>query len=247
MMHGPNNMIGSIDFIRQSLTDRIVSFKTESSAKMWFKEKKSALFDQHMPVRMGILTLSFYILTNSLQRFAGVLSIHGGQPFLAKGAFGIVSTTACCLLSREIQELILPVRTYTPSMKLSQGEKGTQNLLRRASLSVGVFSLLEKKSFLTALPSSVLSIGVHAVRNGKVLSTNPVANERQRKMIQILGKRLGCHQCGRKQLFDVNKGFIADHMPPTKFAKQMNELWWRKALKLNVSLYLFSLFLVAYF
>ena len=241
MIYQRNTVIGSIDLVRQSLTNEIVSFKKELSVKMRFKEKKSALFDYHMPIRMGILTLSFYILTNSLQRFAGALSIHGGQPFLAKGTFGIVSTTACCLLSREIQELILPVTTHKPPIELPHSEKSTGNLLRKASLSVGVFSLLEKKAFLTALPSSVLSIGVHAVRNGKVLSTNPVANAKQRKMIQILGKRLGCHQCGRKQLFDLNKGFIADHMPPTKFAKQMNELWWRKALKLNVSSNSFSL------
>ena len=175
-----------------------------------------------------------------MQRFAGILSIHGGQPFLAKSTFGIVSTTVCCLLSRKIEELILPISTrkseLRPSRKSelrpSQFKEISDNVIRRGSLSVGVFALLEKKFFLTALPSSVLSIGVHAVRNGKVLSTNPAANQ---KLVQVLGKHLGCHQCGSKQFFDINKGFIADHMPPTKFAKEMNSIWWRKALKLNVS------------
>ena len=233
--HGRSVMINGMDSFRNSVTHQINSFKTKSSDKIRFKGEKSKVHDHQRIVRMGILTLSFYILTNSMQRFAGILSIHGGQPFLAKSTFGIVSTTVCCLLSRKIEELILPVSAHTSELRPFQLKEFSENVIRKASLSVGVFTLLEKKSFLTALPSSVLSIGVHAVRNGKVLSTNPVANEKQRKLIQVLGKRLGCHQCGRKQLFDINKGFIADHMPPTKFAKEMNSLWWRKALKLNVS------------
>ena len=54
-----------------------------------------------------------------------------------------------------------------------------------------------------------------------------------RKLIQSLGKRFGCHQCGSRQLFrgaDSGGIFIADHQPPTKMAKAMADAWWRKWL-----------------
>ena len=54
-----------------------------------------------------------------------------------------------------------------------------------------------------------------------------------RKLIQSLGKRYGCHQCGSRQVFrgaDSGGIFIADHQPPTKMAKAMADAWWRKWL-----------------
>ena len=49
--------------------------------------------------------------------------------------------------------------------------------------------------------------------------------------------RYGCHHCGSKQMFHVQKGFIADHMPPTKNANEANSKWWRKFFNFKVSKY----------
>jgi len=106
--------------------------------------------------------------------------------------------------------------------------------MKRILLGVGMYLLLERKGFKTALPSSILTTGVYAnFARGAVEATGPVATASQRFTIQRLGKLYGCHHCGNKQLFSVDK-FIADHMPPTKFVNEMNKKWWRKMLNINV-------------
>jgi hypothetical protein len=214
-----------------------------ASAKMnfvtkWPKILKADASNRLKFVRMGILTTSFYLLTNSIQRLAGVISIHSGKSPIATKTFGIASTAASCLLSREIQELLLP--TAGKGIKRSAFRLiNSDGRISRAFLGFGVFSFLEKKSFMTAIPSSVIALGVHArnipfLERGSVLSTNKVANQKQRKLIQVLGSRLGCHQCGSKQFFKRNRNFIADHMPPTHFVEKLNAVWWRKAFNIKV-------------
>ena len=183
-------------------------------------------------LRMGIITLSFFTITNTLQRLAGSLSIHSGRPYIATRVFGAASTAASCLLSLELQELI--VSQFENDKIPSIRKKET---LARVIPNLGAYYCLERRSFLTAIPSSVISIGVHAQQNfyaakGSVLSTNKVATKGQRKLVQIMGKSFGCHQCGSKQW---NKIFIADHMPPTHFMNEMNQVWWRKMFNIKVS------------
>lgn len=227
---------------RQLLRHSAESFVSKNFKEEWAKVSKTGVLDRLKLIRMGVLTLSFYILTNSVQRFAGMVSIHSGQNFLATRSFGLFSTTACCLLSREIQEHLLPVNKLKHlSDNLESPNKNAEDIMRRAYLGLGVFSLLEKKSFLTALPSSVIALGVHAQQSplfqkGAVLSTSKVATPTQRQMIQILGNRHGCHQCGSRQFFSAKKGFIADHMPPTNFVERLNDVWWRKKFNIKVSL-----------
>lgn len=210
-----------------------------TSIAEWPKIKKADVSNRLKLMRTGILTASFYLLTNSFQRLAGELSIHSGQSSIATKTFGIASIAASCLISREIQEIILPsgasrARMNTFNIINSEGK------ISQAFLGIGIFSLLEKKSFMTAIPSSVIALGVHAHNipffgKGSVLSTNKVANQKQRKLIQILGSRLGCHQCGSKQFFTKNRNFIADHMPPTHFIEKLNAVWWRKMFNVKAS------------
>jgi hypothetical protein len=206
---------------------------------------------------MGTLTASFYLITAAFQRAAGALTLHSGRPALFSTAVGMLSTTAACVLAREAQErvtgavrspLVATVPAPPPSLaswlwptSSSLSPKPSTTLrrgraddhvdaVRRALLSVGLFALLEQRSFLTALPSSVISLGVYAQRRnmlllaprGSVPATDDVATDKQRRMIQALGRRLGCHHCGSRQLFRGGPGeathalFIADHQPPTK-------------------------------
>lgn len=101
-----------------------------------------------------------------------------------------------------------------------------------------VFAVLERGAFRTTFPSSVIAPGVFAnslnTFTHSVLATGEAANEPQRRKIQVLGWRHGCHQCGSRQLLS-KETFIADHMPPTKFANEMNAKWWRRLLHITVS------------
>ena len=204
---------------------------------------------------VGVLTCSFYLLTNAFQRVAGVMSLHSGKPFLLTAATGFISTTASCILARDFHDtIVLPKLTGTKtstsfvfSLKTTSRQKD-EDMVQNALVGVSLFSLFERRNFLTALPSSVITLGAFAQRNmlvtrlgrGSVLSTDVAATEKQRRAIQTIGKRFGCHQCGSRQLFTSfgNIGistFIADHQPPTKMAKLMSDKWWRRTLRWPVT------------
>lgn len=91
--------------------------------------------------------------------------------------------------------------------------------------------------FRTVFPSSSITHGAYAntrsMMRSSIVSNSAVASDAQRKRIQALGRRFGCHQCGSRQVF-AKKGFIADHMPPTKRAEELSAVWWRKLLNLKV-------------
>jgi hypothetical protein len=181
---------------------------------------------------MGALTISFYLLSNTFQHFLGAFGLHSGRPLILNSAMGFLSTVACCSLSREIQEQIIP-----SCLKIRPDKQNIEDAISRLYLGVGLYSLLEQRSFLTALPSSVIAVGVYAKRRslmgipGSVLASDAVASGKERGAIQILGKRYGCHHCGSKQRFQLDgKGFIADHQPPTKTAKELEGKWLRSFL-----------------
>lgn len=206
---------------------------------------------------VGVLTCSFYLLTNAFQRVAGAMSLHSGKPFLLTAATGLISTTASCILARDFHDTaVMPKLTGTSasastswlSLAKPTSRQKDEDMVRNALVGVGLFSLFERRNFLTALPSSVITLGAFAQRNmlvsrlgrGSVLSTDVAATEKQRRAIQTIGKRFGCHQCGSRQLFtsSSNNGissFIADHQPPTKMAKLMGDKWWRRALRWPVT------------
>jgi hypothetical protein len=91
--------------------------------------------------------------------------------------------------------------------------------------------------FRTVFPSSSITLGAYAntrsMMRSSIISNSAIASEAQRKRIQAMGKRFGCHQCGSRQLLS-KKVFIADHMPPTKRAEQLSSVWWRKLLRIKV-------------
>ncbi len=208
---------------------------------------------------VGVLTCSFYLLTNAFQRAAGVVSLHSGKPFLLTAAAGLVSTTASCILAREFHDSIALPRLFGGTSSALKGNGGwlslpqtanqlraakDEDMVRNALVGVGMFSLFERRSFLTALPSSVITLGAYAQRNmlvtrygrGFVPATDVAATDKQRRMIQSIGQRFGCHQCGSRQMFTKGvSSFIADHQPPTKMALLWSDQGWRKALRWPVA------------
>ena len=213
--------------------DIVVSIKIPFMS--WLERERSKAQTSNLTMTtVQILTLSFYLLTNVSQRLAGTLSIHSGQPFLVKGTFGILSTTACFLLSGRTEDWKLSL--IEPSRSSSPSKQKLRSFSHRAIFNfLGIFLLMEQKSFLTALPSSLSSKGLHAVRSGKVLEIKPVEDEEQRETIRIYGKLFGCHQCGSKQFFENDEDFKVDKIPSTKIAEKINKSWWRKMFRMKVS------------
>ena len=165
--------------------------------------------------------------------------MHAGRSAPAVLATGLLSTicsqSIVQYVSLESRELGLYSTNRIKYKKNNNKQKEIKyEFIKRVFLGVGMYLLLERKGFRTALPSSILTTGVYAnFASGSVKASGPVATATQRFAIQRLGKFYGCHHCGNKQLFSVDK-FIADHMPPTKFVNEMNKKWWRKMLKINV-------------
>ena len=116
-------------------------------------------------------------------------------------------------------------------------EVSMKEVVRRSALGMSAYMVLEGGMFRTVFPSSSIELGAYAnTRNtlrSSIVSNSAIASESQRKRIQAMGRRFGCHQCGSRQIF-TKKVFIADHMPPTKRAEELSALWWRKILKLKV-------------
>jgi hypothetical protein len=204
----------------------------ETYKKQLHELNKMELISPIKLLRMGIITLSFFTITNSFQRLAGSFSIHSGRPFILTRVVGAVSTAASCLLSVELQELLVSSLEDDKLVSIRKKEA-----IDRVIPNLLAYYSLERRSYLTAIPSSVIAVGVHAQQNfyavrGSVVSTDKIATANQRKLVQLMGKKFGCHQCGRKYW---NKAFIADHMPPTHFVNEMNKVWWRKLLEKKVS------------
>lgn len=155
---------------------------------------------------VAVLTGSFYFSMNAFQRIAGRLAIHSGRPFLLASSFGILSVATSSAISIQINEslpYVIPEseKENFATFLLPPTLKADRNILsdKRIPISIFAYYVLEARYFLTGLPSSVISIGVHAnhgtfylfrrMFQGSVISTDATATEKQRKQIQQLGKR----------------------------------------------------------
>ena len=144
-----------------------------------------------------ILTSSFYIFTKLFQHLAGAMSIHSGRPLIAS-TFGLASVMTSALMTFEINEATSQIASKTfSSILFAENLKEEFDLDDRISSTVIAYSILERKSLRTAVPSSVISIGVHAKHGnflgmfrGSVLSSDITATSKERYKIQQLGKRL---------------------------------------------------------
>lgn len=208
-----------------------------------FTKQKQSEF-KNIGIDCSILTIGFWATSNLIQRVYGRFNINSGSIFAVKTFAGLFSTTFSLGLSHyflQRSEIFKP--KSPPSFIFNCNSKVHKNffedkvLIKQVLVGLLTFAALEQRSFVTMLPSSILVKGVYAksmfMDKFSVASTSPIATEAQRTKIQRLGKLIGCHHCGSRQIF-TKKGFIADHMPPTKFANIMNSKWWRKLLNMTV-------------
>jgi hypothetical protein len=198
---------------------------------------------------MAALTTSFWACQQVFQRAVGLVGIHGGRPYLVTTTVGAITTGCSLLLSHVLNNNKQHIFTFLETGANKQWPTTTipswssiptsskKRCIRETSVGLLVYALLERGSFRTALPSSVIALGVFASAGNErwrsILTENPVATESQRRLIQKFGRRYGCHACGDRQLFNRNI-FIADHMPPTKFANEGNAKWFRRWFNFKV-------------
>lgn len=197
-----------------------------------------------------VLSSSFYALQILSQRFFWTIKVHAGLPKVVGNSVGLIATVSnlclCQLLElairQETKNYGLGFHSKQRMAKLPMFTNGfssevVKDQVIRLLLGVGIFAILEQSSFRTALPSSVIAPGVYSnsinMMRRSVRATSEATTEAQRRLIQVIGRRHGCHQCGSRQLFS-RKRFIGDHMPPTKMAKEMSASFWRKFFKMPV-------------
>lgn len=207
----------------------------------------SSTWAQDRQLHRGLLLSGlFWTSTAILQRVSGSLMMHSGRSYPLTAVWGVMCTGASLIAAnRGANELFAAGPTFGEGVFDFFGNRAQLQRyeeLKQSILGLGIFSVLERRSFRTALPSSVISTGVYAhtpwhwspKMSNVVLATSSVATSNQRAAIQSLGKLHGCHHCGSKQVFNLAKGlptnFIADHMPPTKIVKEANSKWFRRIL-----------------
>ena len=171
----------------------------------------------------------------SMRFVLGLCGFYAGRRGSLLGGAAVVAL--CSLGSQHIiTQFIQPQLQYHKRPAPTAVASAATNAIpmKVSYLTVFFYSLLSLNLFQTVFPSSVISIGAYA--KGKSLpnifkmavpTINEAASQKEKLKIQHLGRVFGCHHCGSRQLISQNK-FIADHMPPTRQTKALNQVWWRK-------------------
>jgi len=194
----------------------------------------------------SLSSVSFYLMQNIFQAIYGAVGITVSMPFIARSFIGFSSTAVslygCNVMTYEIIKISndnLNNNHHDKSEQISIDKHGlSSELIRRCLLGTALYLLLEHGFYRTVFPSNSSDYGVfvNTFRRRMNIYSVPVfavdASQSQRTQIQVLGKALGCHQCGSK-----SGKFIADHMPPTKIARELSTTWWRKLLSIKVRLH----------
>lgn len=196
------------------------------SQKSFFLKLHESAFEDRKICELFCVTAGFWGTHNCLQRLCGsVLNLHSGCPLICTILFGILSFTLSFFFSYyalEVWKLSDPRMSLEFDSKISSKIALNSSFQRKALLAFALFWHMEGKMLTTAIPSSLLCVGVFANRmKGSIPALTIRASSKQRSLIQDLGKKYGCHHCGSKQWFVKSSRFIADHMPPTKIARSM--------------------------
>jgi hypothetical protein len=197
-----------------------------------------------------VLTGLFWSSSTLMQRATGIVNMHAGRAYPVTVCWGIACTGLSMMLAQYNTDGVVRalVNANIPILSSAISNKGWSHFWGKSRSSgngvndakvwlVGMagYSLLERRGFRTALPSSLLTVGAYApnpllhIFTRGIATINPIATSAQRYMMQRLGAVHGCHHCGTRQILN-RKSFIADHMPPTKIALQINSRWYRRWL-----------------
>ena len=196
----------------------------------YFRERKHNF--KHFRLPRDFYNFSgFWSALIVFQRVLGLLpiKIHAGLPISVTLPIGIGIVSCSSYIAAQLGD------SLTFGDKSSSWKKWRKIPVNKAAvysiLTTMCFALIERNFFRTTLPSSIISRGAFANRNGYLLATGVSATAAQRGTIQQFGKKFGCHHCGSRQgilLSRELRTFIADHIPPTKIMQLQAEsrsLW----------------------
>lgn len=135
-----------------------------------------------------------------------------------------------------------PIATFSESFSAFSSMKNEELFpwIRLLGFSLTSYIILEGGGgFRSAFPSSIISLGALSrpiyQKKYSVASSGVVTTKSERSAVQVIGKKHGCHHCGSRHLIrNRDKVFIADHMPPSKQALEMNRAWWRRLFRIKV-------------
>ena len=226
-----------------------------STKKSIFEKQKNHPISKFPLQNFLILSSTFWSMQSLFHYGAGYFSLHAGKPFPIPIISGFLFTTSSLLISQYASYKASQAQFYNgkycPSFTNSDELFISKETIRKLYIGLASFMLIEggmfsipfTNFFKTSLPTSVISTGAYTNSINKnwlsVFATGEVATEKQKDIIQKIGYRFGCHQCGSRQWNAILKSksantFIADHMPPTKFYNEINNRFWRKLLRMKV-------------
>lgn len=132
-------------------------------------------------------------------------------PRLSSSVLGFASVTAASFgASLLALKTIHLTQDYLPHSKLRLSYSGSDVLLP-AVAGVVVFRALGGR-FANVLPSHLARPGAFAVEYIPAQRGSKYANPTEKELVKSMGRRHGCHSCGRKR----SVVFVADHQPPSK-------------------------------
>lgn len=157
------------------------------------------------------------------------------QSLVDEALFGCAAFFACTIVSQYAQTLCL-MSTRTPLLPrginvatVCAGSMLAYQNDREAAIPCGVaaFLLLGGRA-LSFTPSSVVAVG--AFGRKCIGGDASYASLAQRSKIAKLGRRFGCHTCGKRL-----GSFIADHQPPLEIIRRRS--WWKALAKARYKYY----------
>lgn len=165
--------------------------------KRWFSDGLSAC---------GV----FWASMVTCQHLIGTFGIYASSPLplVSLAGFGSVATSGTITFA--LAPLLAAKISDSPGPKQLE----SNSLVGSVLITTASYAALERNSFRTAFPSELLTIGAYARVRGSIAATTAAAGAGQRRRIQQLGRRFGCHHCGYRPLSNLagRVKFIADHM-----------------------------------
>lgn len=206
----------------------------EKEIKIVLKKISDKKF-QNDSIAYGSPVVVFWGVTLCAQRIFGIAKYYSGK-WQGSGMIGMLAVGASiCVTQKVCFEYIYPNLPEIPILLKEQYFMGN------VFLAMGIYALSDLNMFQTIFPSSILSTGSYARgrnfrgwANMSVPTDSAKASAKSKISVNRLGRIFGCHHCGNRQLLGW-KGFIADHMPPTKIANDMNNIFWRRWFGIKVS------------
>ena len=141
-----------------------------------------------------------------------IVSAVGGMSVIASGIFASDVFVLSCESLRK--SALLSVKNNTAHRRFNlEFKKTEENMLIYGAGSLLVFKIFGGK-MRQVVPSHLFHPGAFAKISVPAAGKDYAGLSAKRKL-NILGRRYGCHSCGKRRQND----FIADHMPPNKLVK----------------------------